>query len=108
MKRGESWSGMGLHFPSQDAFAIETQVGGAIQDRTKEHLGSSDVVIAAVRRTLLKAIQQVQAGGDAPGLIRNRSEGLFRDFICTSAHIEDNEDGPGYCRRRLSAKAAAE
>ena len=97
---------MGLHFPSQDAFAIETQ--GAIQDRTKEHLGSSDVVIAAVRRTLLKAVQQVQAGGVAPGLIRNRSEGLFRDFICTSAYIEDNEDGPSYCRRRLSAKTAAE
>jgi hypothetical protein len=106
MKRGESWSGMGLHFPSQDAFAIETQ--GAIQDRTQEHLGSSDIVIAAVRRTLMKAIQQVQEGKEAPGLIRNKADGLFADFICTSAYIEDNEDGPSYCRRRLSTRTAAE
>jgi hypothetical protein len=98
---------MGLHFPSQDAFAIETQIGGGIQDRTKEHLGSSDVVIAAVRRTLMKAIQQVQDGKGAPGLIRNKADGMFADFICTSTYIEDNEDGPSYCRRRLS-KAAAE
>lgn len=106
MKRGDSWGGMGLHFPSQDAFAIETQ--GPIQDRTKEHLGSSDIVIAAVRRTLLKAIRQVQEGKEAPGLLRNRSERLYPDFICTSGYIEDQEDGPGYCRRLLAGKAAAE
>jgi hypothetical protein len=50
----------------------------------------------------------VQAGGAAPGLIRNRAEGLYRDFICTSVYLEDDEDGPGYCRRRLSARTAAE
>src|SRR5690348_17087737 len=82
LKRGESWGGMGLHFPSQDAFAIETQ--GAIQDRTKEHLGSSDIVIAAVRRALVKAIEQVQAGKEAPGLIREHSNNPFAEFVCTS------------------------
>ena len=106
MKRGESWGGMGLHFPSQDAFAIETQ--GVIQDRTKEHLGSSDIVITAVRKTLLEAIRQMQDGKEAPGLIRNRAEGLYADFICTSGYIEDHEDGPGYCRRVLAGAAAAE
>jgi phenylpropionate dioxygenase-like ring-hydroxylating dioxygenase large terminal subunit len=106
MKRGDSWGGMGLHFPSQDAFAIETQ--GVIQDRTKEHLGSSDVVIAAVRRTLLKAIKQVQEGKEAPGLIRDPSQSLFADFICTSGYVEDHEDGPSFCRRVLAGKTAAE
>ena len=108
MKRGESWSGMGLHFPSQDAFAIETQIGGAIQDRTKEHLGSSDIVIAAVRRTLLKAVQQVQEGKEAPGLIRNKADGLYKDFVCLSTNIEDHEDGPSFCRRFFASKVAAE
>ncbi len=105
MKRG-SWSGMGLHFPSQDAFAIETQ--GAIQDRTRELLGSSDIVITAVRRTLARAIKQIEAGKEAPGLIRDPSRGLFADFICTADFIEDNEDGPGFCRRTLATRTAAE
>jgi hypothetical protein len=41
---------------------------GAIQDRTREHLGTSDKVIMANRRLLLKAIETVQAGGTAPGV----------------------------------------
>jgi phenylpropionate dioxygenase-like ring-hydroxylating dioxygenase large terminal subunit len=106
MKRGGSWSGMGIHFPSHDAFAIETQ--GPIQDRTKELLGSSDIVITAVRRTLMRAIKQIEAGNEAPGLIRDPSKGLFADFVCTAAYIDDHEDGPGFSRRILAARSAAE
>ncbi len=102
--RSGSWSGMGLHFPSQDAFAIETQ--GSIQDRTREMLGSSDVVITAVRATLKRAIRQMQDGKEAPGLIRNPAEGLYRDFICTAAYVGDDEDGPGFVRRVMSSNAA--
>jgi hypothetical protein len=106
LKRGESYGGMGLHFPSQDAFAIETQ--GAIQDRTKEHLGSTDIVIIEVRKSLLKAIKQMQDGGDAPWRIRDPKDSPFADFICTSGYIEDHEDGPSFCRRLLASKSAAE
>jgi phthalate 4,5-dioxygenase len=48
-----------------DQWAVESM--GAIQDRTREHLGTSDRVIVANRRLLLKAIADVQAGGAAPG-----------------------------------------
>ena len=41
---------------------------GAIQDRTREHLGTTDKVIMANRRMLLKAIETVQAGGTPPGV----------------------------------------
>ena len=47
-----------------DQWAVESM--GAIQDRTREHLGSSDKVIMANRRTLLKAIETVRAGGTPP------------------------------------------
>ncbi len=47
-----------------DQWAVESM--GAIQDRTREHLGTSDKVIMANRRTLLQAIQTVQAGGTPP------------------------------------------
>ncbi len=39
-----------------------------------------------------------------PGLIRDPANAQFSDFICTSGHIEDDEDGPSYCRRVLGAK----
>jgi phenylpropionate dioxygenase-like ring-hydroxylating dioxygenase large terminal subunit len=104
---GGSWGGMGMHFPSQDAFAIETQ--GAIQDRSKEYLGASDMVIVAVRRILLKAIREMQEGKEAPGLIRTPADNPFADFVCTSGYIEDHEDGPSFCKRVLATgKAAAE
>jgi len=105
MKTGH-FTGMGMHFPSQDAFAIETQ--GPIQDRTQENLGSSDVVIASVRKILFKAIKQVQDGKEAPGLIRTPADNPFADFVCTSGYIEDHEDGPSFCRRLLASKTAAE
>lgn len=105
MKGGGSFCGMGEYFPAQDTFAIETQ--GAIRDRTKEYLGSTDIVIAAVTRTLLKAIAQVQEGQEAPGLLRNSPKDFLADFVCSEGPIEDHEDGPSYARRILNAKSAA-
>ena len=49
-----------------DQWAVESM--GAIQDRTREHLGTSDKVIMANRRLLLKAIETVSKGGTAPGI----------------------------------------
>ena len=43
-----------------DQWACESM--GPIQDRTREHLGSTDVAIAAYRRQLVEAIDAVQAG----------------------------------------------
>jgi hypothetical protein len=47
-----------------DQWAVESM--GVIQDRTREHLGTSDKVIMANRRTLMKAIETVRAGGRPP------------------------------------------
>jgi phthalate 4,5-dioxygenase oxygenase subunit len=49
-----------------DQWAVESM--GAIQDRTREHLGSSDKIIMANRRQLLAAIDSVRQGGTAPGV----------------------------------------
>jgi phthalate 4,5-dioxygenase oxygenase subunit len=104
-KNDVSYSGMGDYFPAQDAFAVETQ--GAIQDRTREHLGSTDIVIIGIRKMILQAIKQMESGGEVPGLIRSQSDQPFPDFICTSGFIEDHEDGPSFCRRVLGAQLAA-
>ena len=47
-----------------DQWAVESM--GPVQDRTREHLGTSDKVIMANRRVLHKAIDTVAAGGTAP------------------------------------------
>lgn len=64
-QRTRTYLGMGeddinLH----DQWAVESM--GAIADRTREHLGTSDKVIMANRRLLLKAIATVQQGGTPP------------------------------------------
>jgi phthalate 4,5-dioxygenase oxygenase subunit len=64
-QRTRTYLGMGeddinLH----DQWAVESM--GEIQDRTREHLATSDKVIMANRRTLVKAIETVRAGGRPP------------------------------------------
>jgi hypothetical protein len=49
-----------------DQWACESM--GPIQDRTREHLGTTDKVIMAHRRLLLQAMDTVAQGGTAPGI----------------------------------------
>jgi hypothetical protein len=56
----KTFTGMGLNFQAHDAFATESQ--GAVQDRTAEHLVSSDKAIVAARKLLLSAIEDVKRG----------------------------------------------
>ena len=59
-----------------DQWAVESM--GAIQDRTREHLGTSDKVIMANRRLLLKAIQTVQDGGVPPMVLTAEQAAALR------------------------------
>jgi phenylpropionate dioxygenase-like ring-hydroxylating dioxygenase large terminal subunit len=64
-QRTRTFLGMGEQdINVHDQWACESM--GAIQDRTREHLGTSDKVIMAHRRMLLKAIETVRAGGTPP------------------------------------------
>jgi phenylpropionate dioxygenase-like ring-hydroxylating dioxygenase large terminal subunit len=64
-QRTRTYLGMGeADINVHDQWAVESM--GAIADRTREHLGTSDKVIMAWRRSLLKAIDTVRAGGTPP------------------------------------------
>lgn len=66
-QRERTYLGMGEEdINVHDQWAVESM--GPIQDRTREHLGTTDKVIMAHRRLLLQAIDTVQAGGEAPGV----------------------------------------
>jgi hypothetical protein len=54
-------------FATQDACMTESM--GAVCDRSEEHLGATDAFIISVRRFLIRAVQELQAGKEAPGLV---------------------------------------
>lgn len=58
----ETYTGMGLDINVHDQWAVESM--GAIQDRTQEHLGKTDVAIIRYRRQLRAAIAAVKEGRD--------------------------------------------
>ena len=65
-QQAETFLGMGEDdINVHDQWACESM--GAIADRTREHLATSDKAIIANRRMLIKAIETVQAGGTPPG-----------------------------------------
>jgi len=60
--RARTYAGLGFSFQEQDRFAVESQ--GPVADRTREHLGASDRGVVAMRRQMLKAIEDIRAGRD--------------------------------------------
>jgi phthalate 4,5-dioxygenase oxygenase subunit len=62
-------------FLNHDSCATETM--GAIYDRSREHLGVSDVAVIAVRKFLLNAINNFQNGAEPPHLVEDPEKNHF-------------------------------
>jgi len=62
----QTYTGMGMDINVHDQWACESM--GPIQNRTREHLGTTDKGIVAYRRMLLEAIDSTLAGEAAPML----------------------------------------
>ncbi len=87
-----------------DQWACESM--GAIQDRTMEHLGTTDKVIMANRRTLIKAIETVQAGGTPPG-VADAAVATQRTGPDTMDGLAPAADCEGWWRGAVQARRAA-
>ena len=87
-----------------DQWACESM--GPIQDRTREHLGTSDKAIMNHRRMLLRAIDEVQAGGIAPGLAQ-AEVARHQHGPNTLDGIAPADDWPGWCERTLNTRREA-
>jgi len=59
-QRFSTYTGMGEDINVHDQWAVESQ--GRIQDRTREHLGTTDKAIVAYRKMLLSEIRKADAG----------------------------------------------
>jgi nitrite reductase/ring-hydroxylating ferredoxin subunit len=64
-KSGQSYTGI-FGLGTQDCGIQESM--GPIADRTLEHLGTSDLTVAKLRRYLLDTVRRFQAEGTVPGL----------------------------------------
>ncbi|HEY3303743.1 MAG TPA: Rieske 2Fe-2S domain-containing protein [Candidatus Binatia bacterium] len=97
----ESYTGIGS-FAAQDTCVVEGE--GPIQDRTQEHLASSDRVIVAERKLLLKAIRDVQEGRDPQHVTRDAKLNRFPHMIVWYGVVPSATEWREHCKR-LEAEA---
>ena len=87
-QKGISYSGI-ADFRSQDAMATET--AGSIYDRTREHLGSTDVALIRMHRLLLRAAKGL-AHGEQPPALASDGGAEFRAIRGAEKILADGED----------------
>lgn len=75
-QHSRTYTGMGFDINVHDQWACESM--GAIQDRTDEHLGKSDVGIIQYRRLLREMMQQLDSG-HIDGLLMHTAEAAGMD-----------------------------
>jgi phthalate 4,5-dioxygenase len=88
-QKGVSYSGI-QDFRSQDMMATESP--GPVYDRTREHLGSTDVAVIRLHRQLLKAAKSLANGGQPPAL---GGSGDFRRIRGAEKILAEDEDWRG-------------
>jgi hypothetical protein len=97
----KSFTGMGFNFQAHDAFATESQ--GAVQDRTQEHLVSSDKAIVGARKLLLKAMVDAKEGRDPQHIVREPEANNFLHLQVFSEVIATDADIRQHTRERVRA-----
>lgn len=70
---------------AQDSMAWETQ--GPIVDRSREHLGASDIGVVMFRKLLREQIEIVRKGGDPMGVIRDPANNKIIEFDVINERI---------------------
>lgn len=105
-----TYTGMGEDINVHDQWAVESQ--GRIQDRTREHLGTTDRAIIAYRRMLNRAIDAVERGERPPMVLDAEQAAAIRgpvtvDGIASSAQWQEYWREVDRRRRAASAWASA-
>jgi hypothetical protein len=95
---------MGPDINVHDQWACESM--GAIQDRTQEHLGTSDKAIVAYRKLLRQAIEQ-SAKGEKPVMVLDAGEAAGITGPAAVDGIGPTDDWQGYWRKSEADKRQA-
>jgi phthalate 4,5-dioxygenase oxygenase subunit len=98
-----TYTGMGTDINVHDQWACESM--GVIQDRTQEHLGTSDKAIAAYRRLLRRALDQADKGETPMMVLDAASAAGIRGPACVDG-IGPAADWEGYWQRTNNERQA--
>jgi phenylpropionate dioxygenase-like ring-hydroxylating dioxygenase large terminal subunit len=79
------YTGLGRNFMDHDICVTEGP--GPIQDRTKEHLISSDIAIVASRKLLLSSLKDIEEGRDPAHVVRDAQANRFTNLVVASEVI---------------------
>ncbi len=109
-QRTSTYTGMGHDINVHDQWAVESP--GPIQDRTREHLGTTDKGVIAYRKMLVEAIEQNAAGAKPLMVLDEAAAGVLTgppsiDGIGPGATWNDYWQEADLKRRRGSDWAAA-
>jgi phthalate 4,5-dioxygenase len=104
-QRTRSFTGIGYNdFQAQDAFATETQ--GPVQDRTSEHLGTTDRAIILARQMLLRGVETVQEGRDPPHVCRDAAASALPHHVVKAEALPSSTDWRTYWQTPGASEAA--
>ena len=96
----QTFTGMGINFQVHDAFATESQ--GPIQDRTNEHVVSSDKAIVAARKLLMNGMKDVREGREPQHVIRDANANRLLHLQALSEVIPSSVDFREHIRDRIA------
>lgn len=100
----ETYTGMGLDINVHDQWAVESM--GSIQDRTREHLGKTDVGIIKNRHMLRSAIEAIGDGGDALKMQNGRTKTITGPISVDAIGANGEDWRITYERREKERRAA--
>lgn len=109
-QKTQTYTGMGMDINVHDQWACESM--GPIQNRTREHLGTTDKGIVAYRRLLLDAIDSTLAGEASPMLPDAGQAHTFTgpasiDGVADASQVDQYCREADLARRRQSDWASA-
>jgi hypothetical protein len=94
-QKTSSFAGLGTYFPAHDLFAVQSP--GAIHDRTREHLATTDIAVVTARRMMLGGMKDIQDGQEPPFVIRSANENVFNDIVVMALDLADGESAQARC-----------
>lgn len=96
-----TYTGMGPNFQDHDRFAVESE--GPIFDRSTERLGTSDAGVIVMRRQMLAAIADMQAGRAPLSLAPDGEIDPVSELVVRSLRLPKDAPVPGFWRSPLPA-----
>jgi len=101
-QRQRTYTGLGADVNVQDQWAVESQ--GPIHDRTKEHLGKSDVAIIHYRKLLKRAIEAASSNEAVPFVLGEQAASQVRGPVAIDVVAPPGEGDASWKRKDLERR----